>query len=354
MCPTWPPRYQLAQRLLSTIVTADENPTRCTVAFVTRTTTARPAVEPDDIAAAVARIRPYVRETPVLDIRAGELGVDHPVTLKLELLQHAGSFKTRGAFNRVLTAAADGEIGAAGLIAASGGNHGAAVAYVAQQLGLVAEIFMPSTSPTIKRERIESFGARVNVIDGYFDDAQRACVERQVETGALAIHPFEHAAIIAGQGTMSVEIDDQVGDYDTLVVGVGGGGFIAGQAAWVQDRRRVISVEPATSRCLHAAREAGEPVPVGVAGVAADSLGANQLGSLAWTIVDPFVDESVLVGDDDIRAAQRSLWDRLRLVVEPGGAAALAALQSGAFTPEPGERIVVAVCGSNCDPNSVM
>ena len=289
-----------------------------------------------------------------MEVAAGELGFDHPVTLKLELLQHAGSFKTRGAFNRVLTATAADEVGAGGLIAASGGNHGAAVAYVAQQLGLVAEIFMPSTSPAIKRERIESFGAHVNVIDGYFDDAQRACVERQAETGALAIHPFEHAAIIAGQGTMSVEIDDQVGDYDTLIVAVGGGGFIAGQAAWVQDRRRVVSVEPATSRCLDAAREAREPVPVGVAGVAADSLGANQLGALAWSIVEPYVDESVLVSDDDIRTAQRSLWDRLRLVVEPGGAAALAALQSGAYKPEANERIVVAVCGSNCDPNSVM
>jgi threonine dehydratase len=321
---------------------------------VTRLAAANPAVRPDDIAAAMHRIRPHVRETPVIDIRAGELGFDHPVTLKLELLQHAGSFKTRGAFNRVLTALDDGEVGTAGLIAASGGNHGAAVAYVAQQLGLVAEIFMPSTSPAIKRERIESFGARVNVIDGYFDDAQRACVERQAESGALAIHPFEHAAIIAGQGTMSVEIDDQVGDYDTLVVAVGGGGFIAGQAAWVQDTRRIVSVEPATSHCLYAARQAGEPVPVEVAGVAADSLGANRLGAIAWSIVEPYVDESVLVSDDDIRAAQRSLWDRLRLVVEPGGAAALAALQSGAYVPEPSERVVVAVCGSNCDPNSVM
>ena len=311
-------------------------------------------MQPDDIAAAMDHIRSSVRETPVIDMQSGELGFDHPVTLKLELLQHAGSFKTRGAFNRVLTASAAGEVGAAGLIAASGGNHGAAVAYVAQQLGLVAEIFMPSTSPTIKRERIESFGAHVNVIEGYYDDAQRACVERQAETGALAIHPFEHAAIIAGQGTMSVEIEDQVGDYDTLLVGVGGGGFIAGQAAWVQDRRRVVSVEPATSRCLYAAREAGRPVPVEVAGVAADSLGANQLGAIAWSIVGPYVDEAVLVSDDDIRAAQRSLWDRLRLVVEPGGAAALAALQSGAYKPEANERVVVAVCGSNCDPNSVM
>ncbi|MCU1398818.1 MAG: Threonine dehydratase [Acidimicrobiales bacterium] len=313
-----------------------------------------PAVLPDDIAAAMDRIRPHVRETPVLEVGAGQLGLTAPVTLKLELLQHAGSFKTRGAVNRTLLAAADGEVGAAGLIAASGGNHGAAVAYVGRRLGHTAEIFMPSTSPAIKRERIESFGAAVNIIDGYFDDAYAACVQRQAASGALMVHPFEHVAIIAGQGTMSIEIDDQVGDYDTLIVSAGGGGFIAGQAAWVRDRRRVVSVEPETSQCLKAAREHGAPIAVGVSGVAADSLGAAQLGALAWTIVQHHVDESVVVTDDAIRAAQRSLWDELRLVVEPGGAAALAALQSGAYVPEPGERIVVAVCGSNCDPASVM
>jgi len=315
---------------------------------------AGPAVGPDDIVAAMDRIRPRVRKTPVIEVRRGELGLEHPVTLKLELLQHAGSFKTRGAFNRVLGAMAAGEVGEAGLIAASGGNHGAAVAFVAQQLDLPAEIFMPSTSPAIKRERIESFGANVNVVDGYYDDAQRACGARQAETGALAIHPFEHPAIIAGQGTMAVELDDQVGDYDTLLVAVGGGGFIAGQAAWVQDRRRVVGVEPTTSNCLTAARAAGAPVPVDVAGIAADSLGAIQLGAISWTIVQTFVDDVVLVNDDDIRAAQRALWDGLRLVVEPGGAAALAALRSGAYTPDPAERVIVAVCGSNCDPDSVL
>ncbi len=313
-----------------------------------------PAVQPDDIAAAMDRIRPHVRETPVVEMAAGELGLSRPVTLKLELLQHAGSFKTRGAFNRTMLAADAGEIGAAGLIAASGGNHGAAVAYVGRQLGHPAEIFMPATSPTIKRERIASFGAAVNVIDGYFDDSYAAALERQAETGALMIHPFEHAAIIAGQGTMSIEIDDQIGDYDTLIIAAGGGGFIAGQAAWVQDRRRIISVEPITSQCLLAARQNGGPVQVTVSGIAADSLGTASLGSVAWTVVQHYVDESVLVSDDAIRTAQRSLWDELRLVVEPGGAAALAALQSGAYVPEAGERVVVAVCGSNCDPNTVM
>ena len=189
---------------------------------------------------------------------------------------------------------------------------------------------------------------------GRFDDAYAASVERQAASGALMVHPYEHPAIIAGQGTMSIEIDDQVDEYDTLLVAAGGGGFIAGQAAWVQDRRRVVSVEPVTSQCLAAARSNGAPLPVGVSGIAADSLGTTQLGAVAWTIVQHYVDESVLVTDDAIRAAQRSLWDEFRLVVEPGGAAALAALQSGAYVPEPGERIVVAVCGSNCDPNSVL
>lgn len=299
------------------------------------------------------RIRARVRETPVLEIRAGQLGLTSPVTLKLELLQHAGSFKTRGAFNRVLSAEESGQVSDAGLIAASGGNHGAAVAYVGRQLGRAAEIFVPSTSPEVKRRRIESFGARVHVIDGYFDDANAACVLRQAETGALAVHPFEHRDIIAGQGTMAIELDDQVGDYDTLVAAAGGGGFIAGQAAWVRDTRRVIGVEPETSRCLHEALANGAPVPVSVSGVAADSLGCIQLGAVAWTIVQHHVDESVLVSDDAIRAAQRSLWDELRLIVEPGGAAALAALQCGAYVPEAGERVVVAVCGSNCDPATV-
>ena len=312
-----------------------------------------PTVSPADVTAAMQRIRAHVRETPVLVTRAGELGLPYGVTLKLELLQHAGSFKSRGAFSRVLAAASAGEVGPAGLIAASGGNHGAAVAFVARQLGYPAEIFVPSTSPVIKRDRIASYGATVHVIDGFFDDAQAAAAQRQAESGALAVHPFEHAEIIAGQGTMSVEIDDQVRDYDTLVIATGGGGFIAGQAAWVQNRRRVVSVEPSASRCLHAARLNGGPVTVDVGGVAADSLGTRQLGSIAWSIVQHYVDDAVLVDDEDIRSAQRALWDELRLVVEPGGAAALAALRAGVYVPEPDERLVVAVCGSNCDPNSV-
>ncbi len=285
--------------------------------------------------------------------RAGELAVPSDVTLKLELLQHTGSFKPRGAFNRVLSAREAGEVPPSGLIAASGGNHGAAVAHVAGELGLAAEVFVPATSPATKRERITSLGATVHVIDGYYDDAQAAANERRAETGALLVHPYDHPAIVAGQGTMAHELDEQIDGYDTLVVATGGGGFVAGQAAWVEDRRRIVSVEPLTSRCLQAAIEAGRPTPVDVSGLAADSLGARQLGEVAWSLVRRFVDEAVVVGDDDIRAAQHVLWERFRLVVEPGGATALAALRSGAYVPERGERMVVVVCGANCDPATV-
>jgi threonine dehydratase len=301
-----------------------------------------PAVTPDDIDRAAERIGFRVRRTPV---------VDHgPLTLKLELLQHAGSFKTRGAFNRVLS---EPSLPSAGVITASGGNHGAALSYVGLQLGVPTEVFMPSTSPLIKRVNIERFGAAVTVIDGYYDDAQQAANSRQAETGAAMIHPFDHPATVAGQGTMSRELDQQVGGFDTLVVATGGGGFTAGQAAWFRERVRIVSVEPETSQGLRAAMLAGEPVEVGVSGVAADSLGAKRIGAVPWSIVRHFVDEAVTVSDESIRAAQRELWDELRLVVEPGGAAALAAIRSGAYRPSAGERVVVVVCGSNCDPNTV-
>ena len=299
-------------------------------------------VTPGDIERAAERIRAYVRRTPVM--------VHGDVTLKLELLQHAGSFKPRGAFNRVLS---ERELPEAGLIAASGGNHGAALSFVGQQLGVRVEIFMPSSSPAIKRANIERFGAEVTVIDGYYDDAQREVEKRQAETGALMVHPYDHAETVAGQGTMAKELEEQVGQFDTLVVANGGGGFVAGQAAWFRDRVKIVAVEPELSQCLRPALLAGERVPVQVGGIAADSLGA-QLGAVPWAISRRFVDEAVLVADDDIRAAQRVMWSDLRLVVEPGGAAAYAALMTGAVPQRPGEKIVVVVCGSNCDPNSVM
>ena len=302
-------------------------------------------VTPDDVARAAERIAGRVRRTPVIDHEG--------MVLKLELLQHAGSFKPRGAFNRVLSEAA---IPPSGLLAASGGNHGAAVAYVGRSLGLPVEVYVPSTSPDIKRRNIERFGATAVVVEGYYDDAQREANTRQACTAALLVHPFDHPATVAGQGTMALELEEQLGEgsFDTLVVATGGGGFTAGQAAWFQDRVKIVSVEPETSQCLRAALAAGEPVPVPVSGVAADSLGAGRIGAVPWGVVRRFVDEAVVVGDDDIREAQRALWDDFRLVAEPGGAAALAALRTGAYRPESGERVVVVVCGSNCDPATVV
>ena len=299
-------------------------------------------VTPDDVERAAERIGDRARRTPT---------VEHgPLVLKLELLQHAGSFKTRGAFNRVL---GESSIPEAGVIAASGGNHGAALSYVGGRLGIPTEIFMPSTSPDVKRRNIERFGATVQVIDGYYDDAQVAADARRAETGALEIHPYDHPATVAGQGTMGRELEQQIGGFDTILVAAGGGGFIAGQAAWFRDRVQIVSIEPETSQCLRAACLAGEPVEVGVSGVASDSLGARRLGTVPWSLVRRFVDESVVVPDDAITAAQRELWDDFRLIAEPGGAAALAAIRLGAYTPAPGERVVVVVCGSNCDPATV-
>jgi threonine dehydratase len=306
-------------------------------------------VTPADVEAAARRIGPYVRTTPVVDVAAGELGLPVPVVLKLELLQHTGSFKPRGAFNRVLGA----EVPPAGLLAASGGNHGAAVAHVAARLGHRAEVFVPATSPALKRHRIAALGADVRVVDGYYDDAQAAADERAAETGALLVHPYDHPDVVAGQGTMGRELERQAGPLDTIVAATGGGGFIAGQAAWFAGRVRVVSVEPVTSCCLHAALAAGRPVPVEVRGLAADSLGAAQLGDVPWESVRRHVERAVLVDDEAIRAAQRALWDGLRLVAEPGGAAALAAVRTGAYVPAPDERVAVVVCGANCDPATV-
>jgi threonine dehydratase len=212
---------------------------------------------------------------------------------------------------------------------------------------------IPSTSPALKRALIERHGARAIVVDGFYDDAQHAAEDRQARTGALLLHPFDHPATVAGQGTMSRELEHQLDPIDTLLVACGGGGFIAGQAAWFRDRVRVVSVEPETSQCLRAAVEAGTPTVVPVGGIAADSLGSRQLGHVPWEVVRRYVDESVTVTDDAIRATQRAIWDELRLISEPGGAAALAAIRSGVYRPERSERVVVVLCGSNCDPATV-
>jgi threonine dehydratase len=303
-----------------------------------------------DIERAEHTIRRYVRETPVMEVDRSVLGTPGSVTLKLELLQHAGSFKPRGAFNRVLSA----DVPSAGLVTASGGNHGIAVSHVASVLGLAAEVFVPSTSPATKQERIAANGAKLVLAGDIYDDAQAAADERARETGALLVHPYDHPHVVAGQGTVGAELARQAPNLDTVLVAVGGGGLIAGVASWFRGDVKVVSVEPETIPAMASALRDGTPVEVPVSGLAADSLGAKRIGAVPWACASPFVHEAVLVSDDDIRAAQRALWRQFHLVVEPGGAAAAAALLSGAYRPADGERVCAIVCGTNTDPELVM
>jgi threonine dehydratase len=298
------------------------------------------------IVAAASRISIYVRHTPVLRVN---LVGNSPVTLKLELLQHAGSFKPRGAFNRLLSA----ERSAGGVIAASGGNHGAAVAYAARSLGMDAEIFVPAGTPAAKVARIASYGARVVQGGETYAEALTASRQRQAETGALEVHAYDDADVLAGQGTVGREFEQDAPDLTHILVATGGGGLIGGIAAWYAGSAEVISVEPEGCPTLHDALLAGQPVNAKVGGLASDSLGARQVGALMFPIAQRFVSQAVLVPDEAILAAQRLLWDRLRLVAEPGGATAAAALLSGRFVPPAGARVGVVVCGANTDPAKV-
>jgi threonine dehydratase len=298
------------------------------------------------IAAAAARLSAYVRHTPVLwaDLSGGA-----PVALKLELLQHAGSFKPRGAFNRLLLA----QRPAAGVIAASGGNHGAAVAYAGRTLGMTAEIFVPSGTPAAKVARIAGYGAQVVQTGETYAEALTASRIRQADTGALEIHAYDHADVLAGQGTVGREFEQDAPGLTHILVASGGGGLIGGVAAWYAGSAEVISVEPEGCPSLHDALRAGQPVSAPVGGLAADSLGARQVGALMFPIAQRFVSQAVLVPDDAILSAQRLLWERFRLVAEPGGATAVAALLSGRFRPPADARVGVVVCGANTDPAKV-
>lgn len=307
-------------------------------------------VERADIVAASDRIREHVRSTPVVETGRGAFGLETPLTLKLELLQHTGSFKPRGAFNKMLAS----DVPVAGVVAASGGNFGLAVAYAARSLGSRAEIFVPDTSPASKIDRIRELGADVRVIPGYYHEASLSARERQAETGALAMHPFDQREVVAGGGTIGLELSEQVLDADTVLVAVGGGGLIAGIASWFRGDARVVGVEPEGCPTLYAALEAGVPVDVEVGGIAADSLGPRRVGRIAFAAARAWVDRVVLVPDEAIREAQRRLWRDAHLVAEPGGAATLAALIVDAYVPTPGERLVVVVCGANTDPATVV
>jgi threonine dehydratase len=294
------------------------------------------------------RIATHVRRTPVMALEEKAFGIDARIFFKLECLQHTGSFKPRGAFNCILSS----NIGESGVIAASGGNHGAAVAYAAHNLGHRAEIFVPVITPKNKVERLRQYGAAVTITGNSYSEALAASRERAVQSGAVAIHAYDDARVLAGQGTLGMELEEQVRGLDSVLIAVGGGGLIGGVAAWYQDRVRVVGVEPERAPTLHKSLAAGQVVDVDTGGVAADSLGARRVGELMFPIAQKFVPHSLLVSDEQIIQAQGALWHHLRLIAEPGGATAFAALLSGAYKIYPGERVGVVLCGSNADLSS--
>ena len=291
------------------------------------------------------RIARHVRRTPVMALEEKAFSIDAKIFFKLESLQHTGSFKPRGAFNCILSST----IGEAGVIAASGGNHGAAVAYAAHHLGHHAEIFVPNITPANKVDRLKHYGAAITITGDSYSEALAASRERAAHTGAVSIHAYDDSRVLAGQGTLGMELEEQVRGLDAVLIAVGGGGLIGGVAAWYQDRVRVISVEPERAPTLHTALAARQVVDVEVGGIAADSLGARRAGELMFPIAQKFVPQSLLVTDDHIVEAQKALWRELRLIAEPGGATAFAALLSGVYKPHPGERVGVVLCGSNAE-----
>ncbi len=301
-------------------------------------------VDPGDVHDASVRIADHVRTTPVVAYQRP--GTDLPLSLKLEMLQHTGSFKVRGAFNKLLTS----PVPAKGVIAASGGNHGLAVAYAARRLGVPAEIYVPTVISPAKLNRLRSIGADVTVAGSVYSEALSASAERAAATGAMVIHAYDDAAVVAGQGTTFREFDAQVPDLDTVIVAVGGGGLIGGAAAWFGNGVRLLGVETHGTATLHTALAAGAPTAVEVSGVAADALGARTVGEITFTLARAYVHQVLLVSDEDVEAAMRTLWDDLRLVTEPGGATALAALLAGRYVPAPEERVGVLICGANTDP----
>ncbi|MFC3677470.1 threonine/serine dehydratase [Ferrovibrio xuzhouensis] len=298
------------------------------------------------VEATLPLIRSHVRRTPVLEVAAADLGLAGdapPVTLKLEFLQHAGSFKPRGAFTNLLTR----QIPAAGVVAASGGNHGAAVAYAAKQLGIPAKIFIPEVASPTKVAQIRGYGAALVISGQRYADALAASEEWIAQSGALAVHAYDHPATLLGQGTVALEWAEQAPELDTVLVAVGGGGLIGGMAAYYAGGTRLIGVEPEAAPTLTMALDAGRPVEAPAGGVAADSLAPKQIGALAFEQAQRHVAATVLVTDDAIVAAQRRIWESFRIVAEPGGAAALAAVLSGRYRPQAGERIGVLMCGAN-------
>jgi threonine dehydratase len=302
------------------------------------------AIDREAIARAHARIRPFVRRTPTMDVDGRDFGLaSSSLVFKLELLQHGGSFKVRGAFANLLLR----DVPHRGVAAASGGNHGVAVAFAAERLRVPARIFVPTVASPAKLQRIRDHGAALVVGGDRYADAQVACEAWAARERALQVHAYDQLETLLGQGTVGLEFQEQAPSLDTLMVAVGGGGLLGGIAAWYAGGIRLIGVEPDEAPTLTAALAAGRPVDAKAGGIAADSLAPKRVGELMFPFARRHVDRVVLVSDDEIRDAQQQLWDRMRVVTEPGGAAAFAALLSGRYRPAAGERVGVLLCGSN-------
>ena len=300
-------------------------------------------IDPDRIAATAKLIRPYVRTTPVIEVDSADFGrPGSTLVLKLESLQHAGSFKTRGAFANLLAR----KIPAAGVVAASGGNHGVAVAYAAMRLSAPAKIFVPAVSSPVKIHRIRDYGADLVITGDSYADALAASEAWVTRSGAMPVHAFDQIDTLLGQGTIGLELDAQTA-VDTLLVPVGGGGLIGGIAAWFDGQVKIIGVEPEAAPTLANALAAGRPVDAPAGGIAADSLAPRRVGELMFPIARASVDRVVLVSDDDIRTAQQALWASVHVVAEPGAAAGVAAVLSGRYTPRSGERVGIVISGAN-------
>lgn len=289
-------------------------------------------------------IRPHVRRTPAIEVDGADFGLPGTsLAFKAEMLQHSGSFKVRGAFANLLTR----EVPAAGVVAASGGNHGAAVALAASRLNQRATIFVPTISSPAKTARIRACGAELVVTGNEYADALVASQEFAAKTGALAIHAYDQLETMLGQGTAALELEEQCPNLDTALIAVGGGGLLGGMAAWYAGRLKLVAVEPEKAPTLKRALEAGKPIDIEAGGIAADSLGARRVGELTFPLAQKYVTEVLLVPDSDIQAAQQALWDVLRLVVEPGGAAAFAAVLAGKYRSRSGEKIGIVLSGGN-------
>jgi len=301
-------------------------------------------IDRDQIAAAEKVIRLHIRRTPILEVSGSDFGLDSiSLIFKLEFLQHAGSFKARGAFTNLLTR----DVPKAGVVAASGGNHGVAVAYAAGKLGIPAKIFVPTVASSDKIDRIRRSGADLVITGDRYADALAASEAWLAQSGAMSIHAFNQRETLLGQGTVGLEFEQQYPRLDRLLVSVGGGGLIGGIASWYGSKIKLIGVEPEAAPTLSNALNAGRPVDSPAGGIAADSLAPKRVGELMFPLAQNFVEKVILVNDQEIAQAQEALWSVLRVVTEPGGATALAALLSGRYQPKPGERVGILLCGAN-------